>query len=144
MQNPYVIILALFALLGPLVMFWGWRILRKAMQTRAWPCVEGVIHVSEPSSRHDDLLPHIEYSYEVAGKSFRSILAFDADISPTPEFSASYVKKYPVGRVVEVHYDPARPEHSTLEPGLGAGDWMVFALGLVMTVSGVLFLLAEV
>ena len=141
MLNPYVIILGLFTLTGFAAAAWGWRIIAKGRETMRWPTVEGVVEKCEPPSS-TDLLPTIEYRYSVAGASYHRALEFPPDITPTAEYSADYVKRYPPGRTVTVHYNPGDPAQATLEPGVGRGDWMVFALGAGMAVFGVVFLLA--
>lgn len=141
MSNAYVLILWMFLLGGAAVMAWGWTIIAKARKTLQWPRVAGVIEQSDASSEEDDLLPHIVYSYDINGHSYRSQLQFPGGTTPTPEFSASYLKRYPVGAPVVVYYNPASIEETTLEPGMKQGDWMVFALGVMATAGGVLFLI---
>ncbi len=141
MLNPYALILGLFAIAGLLTALWGWSIIVKGRKTRRWPMVEGVIEQSALVADADDLLPHILYSYTVAGQAYRRELEFPGGISPAPEFAASYAGKFPVGAKVRVYYDPEQPERATLEPGPGRGDWMIFVLGLAATVFGVSALL---
>lgn len=140
MSNSYILILWLFLLAALLVTLWGWFIIAKARCTLRWPQVEGVIEQSAPSSEEDDLLPHIVFSYRIDGHFYRSQLKFPSGITPTPEFSASYLKRYPVGAAVHVHYNPEQPGEATLEPGMGQGDWMVFALGVIATLCATAFL----
>lgn len=140
MFNPYIIILILFTLAGVVAMFWGWAIIGRARKTKHWPMVQGRVERSELASDANDLLPDIQFSYTVNEQHYRCTLEFPRDVTPTPEFAASYVKKFPAGSQVAVYYDPARPDRSTLEPGLGRGDWMVFVLGLGAAISGILFM----
>ncbi len=141
MLNPYAFILGLFTLAGLLTALWGWSTLVKGRKTLRWPATEGVIEQSTPAADADDLLPHILFSYTVAGQTYRRELEFPGGISPTPEFSVSYAGKFPVGAKVRVYYDPAQPERATLEPGPGRGDWMILALGLAAAVFGLSALL---
>ncbi len=60
---------------------------------------------------------------------------------PAGEFAASHLTTFPAGAKVQVHYNPAHPERATLEPGLGRGDWLVFAAGIAAMLFGVLALL---
>ena len=140
MLNPYSIIVALFVITGLLVTTWGIIIIVKARKTQQWPNVTGVIVESNFDTDNSDLLPQIAYSYIVGGQSYRRSMEFSADISPTQEFSTSYVEKYPLGTKVQVYYHPDNPQRATLEPGLGKGDWLVVAIGLITLLFGILFL----
>lgn len=141
MSNAYVLILGAFLLAGVVVMAWGWSIIATARRTLRWPQVEGLIEQSDLASEEDELLPLIRFSYTVNGELHRSQLEFPAGTTPTPEFSDSYIKRYRAGTPVVVFYNPAKVQEATLEPGLRQGDWMVFALGVIATVSAILFLL---
>lgn len=140
MFNPYIIILSLFLLAGLITTLWGLAIIVKARRTQGWPCVDGVIEESRITSGDNDLLPFISFSYTVGQASYRQNLAFSPDITPTQEFTASYLQKYPAGTHVKVYYHPGDPEKATLEPGLGRGEWLVFAFGLGMFVFAMAFL----
>ncbi|TND01753.1 MAG: Uncharacterized protein FD120_2517 [Gammaproteobacteria bacterium] len=135
-MNPYIFILGLFTLAGLLTTMWGWRIIARARQTLRWPSTEGVIDKSEETSDTSDLLPTIGFSYMVAGQTRGSRLEFPGGITPTPEFTRHYLNKYPAGEKVRVYYDPADPDRTTLEPGLGQGDWLIFVVGLLATFIG--------
>jgi hypothetical protein len=139
MWNPYALILGLFTLAGVFLTAWGLSIIVKGRKTLRWPATEGVIEHSAADA--DDLLPRILFSYTVAGQTYRRELEFPGGISPTPEFAASYVEKFPAGAKVQVYYDPEQPERATLEPGSARGDWMIFILGLAATVFGTAALL---
>lgn len=120
---------------------WGWSIIAAARRSLRWPQVDGVIEQCDLSSTEDDLLPHIVFSYIVNGQQQRCQLEFPGGTTPTPEFATSYVQRYPLGAQVRVFYNPAKVEQATLEPGMRQGDWMVFVLGLLATIGGVLFLI---
>ena len=49
-MNPYVILLGLFVVAGIAVTFWGWRIMVKGRDAKAWPSVEGVVETFTPAS----------------------------------------------------------------------------------------------
>ncbi|WP_455218809.1 DUF3592 domain-containing protein [Kaarinaea lacus] len=146
MFNPYSIILGLFVITGILVSLWGLRVIVVARKTLQWPFVAGIIEESKVSSKSTegyDLLPYIKYSYSVEQQTFRQLMKFSGDVTPTQEFAKSYIDKYPVGTSVQVYYNPADPERSTLEPGPGKGDWLILAIGTGMVVIGLLmFILA--
>lgn len=140
MFNGYVLIIALFIVSGIIATAWGAVLVSRARRRAQWPTTRGRIELSEPSSAEDDLLPHIEYSYTVDGRKFRRRLDFPGGTSPTPEFAASYVERYPAGSEVKVHYNPERPEEAALEAGVHGGDWLVLAFGLCTIVVGLLMI----
>ena len=140
-MSPYSIILALFTLAGLVMALWGWIIMARGRKTRDWPSVEGLIEQSLHSSDENDILPKIVFSYQVDDRRYQRDLALPGGSGVTPDFAESYVKKYPQGTRVRVHYNPERPEQATLEPGLAHDDWLIFAIGLLATVCGAGFLL---
>lgn len=135
-MNLYSLILISVAIGGIGISIWGWRILQASKRVAQWPTVQGRIETSTLSSGHNDLLPDIRYHYEVAGQNYQSRFEFPSGTHPLPEFSRSYVEKYPVGASVTVYYNPQNADDSTLEPG-AQGDWMILALGLLLAVGGV-------
>ena len=141
MFNAYSLILGLFLLTGIFTCTWGWRIIMQGRKTLQWPTTQGVIDTSSLSSASDDLLPHITYCYTVKEESYHNTLKFSKDITPTQEFAKSYLDKFPTGQQVQVYYDPSDPLNATLEPGMGRGDWLVFAIGLGMAFFGALLLI---
>lgn len=141
MFNAYAIIIGLFILGGLLTAAWGGVLIARARAMRRWPGVEGIIETAEPARQDDDLLPHIVFSYRVDGKTYRRAVEFPAGTLPTPELGAAWLRKYTPDSRVTVYYDPQRPDSALLEPGRGAGDWLVFALGAGSVLLGLLMLL---
>jgi len=139
-MGPYSIILMLFTLAGLVMTVWGWIIIARGKRTLRWPSVEGAIERSSPSSEENDILPKIVFSYRVADRRYQCDLALPAGSGVTPDFAESYVKKYPEGAKVRVHYNPEQPEHATIEPGLARDDWLVFVIGILAMVLGAVFL----
>jgi Protein of unknown function (DUF3592) len=73
----------------------------------------------------------IEYEFIVNEKRYRSDrIAFYENVSANPGFAESYVSKYPVGKPVNVYYDPKDPSFSVLEPEVKGGA--EFELGLLI------------
>lgn len=140
-MNPNLIIIGVFIIAGLITTVWGWTIISRGRRTLRWPSVDGVIEQSTAASDSDDLWPQIVFSYTVSGQTHRCAVEYPSGTTPTPEFAASYVQKFPVSAPVKVFYNPAHPEHATLEPGLARGDWMIFVLGLLATIFGGGFLL---
>jgi len=139
-MNFYSIILASVALGGIGISIWGWLILQKSRKIEQWPRTPGTIETSNPTSAVNDLLPEIVFSYQLDGKQYQKQFEFPEGTHPLPEFAKAYNDKYPVGKKVEIFYDPDQPEIATLEPG-AQGDWMILAMGIAMVIGGILSLI---
>lgn len=142
MFNPYSIILALFALSGVVIAVQGWRVLQRAKNVKSWPTASGVIVASQmPASEFDSPTPMVTFRYEINGRYYERSQDFHGQ-SLSWEFCKKFTEKYPIDASVQIFYDVRNPGNATLEPGLEKGDWMLFATGVLVTVSGVIFLAA--
>lgn len=139
-MNLYSVILVIVTLGGIGLSIWGWSILQKSRKMEQWPRTRGKIESFKASSKENDLLPEIVFSYEVNGATHRRTFEFPEGTHPLPEFVTFYKNKYPVGAEVDIFYNPERHEIATLEPG-AQGDWMILAMGIAMVVGGVLSLI---
>jgi hypothetical protein len=139
--SPYGIILALFTLSGLAMTLWGWFIIARGRKSLRWPSVDGVVEQSLLASPENDILPKIVFSYHVADRRYQRDLAVPGGDGVTPDFAESYVKKYPQGAKVQVHYNPQQPEQATLEPGPARDDWLIFSVGIGAALLGALFLI---
>ncbi len=135
-MNYYPIIIGLVALGGLIISAWGWRVLQQSQTKKQWPTVEGKIVKSESTSELNELLPHIVFSYQVEGETYTQLFKFPEGTHPLPEFTQSYLRKYPVGQAVTIFYNPNDVTDATLEPAT-QGDWMILALGILMTAGAI-------
>jgi hypothetical protein len=118
--------IALFAL--PVVVMIGAMVANVALKMRkasTWLEVEGRITRSKLMVRRppagNDIgtavnVPDIAYSFMAGGLSYQGRRVSLGDISGT--FAEAAVRRYPVGSVVTVYYDPADPTDCVLERGL--------------------------
>lgn len=139
-MNLYAIILILFSIAGVAVCIREWRTIQRNKKSDSWVKVEGVIVESTPYNPQRDLLPVIKYQFTLNDTNYTSALEFPPGTQAMPEFSKSYVKKYPEGKTVDVFYNPSDENQSTLEPGQQKDDWLIFFLGLFAALTGVGFL----
>ena len=121
---------------GMLILFYGLYVWLNAEAQEKWPVTKAKIVSSEIAGRWSRRLPGtnrrtsrhssiVEYSYQVSGQSFN---AFQSSRS------TAMASRYTKGTTVSVHYDPANPGNSILEPKLFQGravTWMgfVFCIG---------------
>ena len=135
--------IGLFLVLGNFFM------LRTIMETKnrekavkSWPSVTGKVGISEArihrTDGHDTDFPHVSYSYEVNGKTYRS-----SNILPGGDIGGvnveSTLARYPKGADVTVYYDPHNPKDAVLEPGKDTASnllWLMIVL-MNMMICGI-------
>jgi hypothetical protein len=111
-----------------------------------WPSVAGKITLSMAGSTgprdSKTYHPEVSYEYTVDGKTFTSkrISFAVAQIQRASQLEIEeYLKQYPEGADVEVHYDPEDPSTSCLETGLQLGTAFLIGVGC-MAVGGLVIL----
>jgi hypothetical protein len=125
---------------------WKWWEFRKAA---VWPSVAGQITRSRPGVQTTTFpdgganmreIADIEFEYEVAGVTYAGDRPTLAEIL-TPQEIAEMVARYPVGRAVMVHYNPADPADSVLERKGPPGGLKGCLIALGLCIAGTLFLM---
>ncbi len=151
-QRP---LLGLF--LGLLVASGGWfvafsvgkPIRDKAAASTAWPTADGRITRSELERVREEgrtmYSVDVAYDYAVAGEAFSGERVWFGDDFRSSSITTwrRLVDRYPVGTAVQVHYDPADPGDSVLEPGATWSGSVIYLIGLGMLVVGGLILLSS-
>lgn len=81
---------------------------------------------------------HVAYMYNVGGRSFVGDRLSFGRLTRGSGYgdSQALLKRYRRGIVVSVHYDPARPERSVLEPGWTWGSVLMAAMGTLFALLG--------
>jgi hypothetical protein len=137
---------SLFLLTGLAVAAWPGMVVYKGASSSSWPVITGVIRSSElKSSEHRDkgissttYTAKLQYEYSVDGKSFTSGRFCFGDFGSSDGKRAQKIcSRYPSGTSVQVHYNPAHHEESTIQTG---STWFMnlwLVLGLLLALSGV-------
>jgi Tfp pilus assembly protein PilV len=150
----FVVCVGLF---GALLLILG--LYSSIMDTSAssWPVTEGTITSSQVESwgsgAHDpiDYRPAITYQYQVGGKTYNgsqisSGATFYGGVNVDEyEQANAIVSNYPVGSIVEVHYNPNNPNNAVLETQSSLIEQVPLIIGAVMTAAALigLFLLVR-
>ena len=113
--------------------------------TLRWPSVRGKVYASrvvEEKSRDGDndtmYRPEIRYEYVVDGKEFAAKrLGLEEKSASWRSYADGVVSRFPVGREVEIFYNPGNPGEALLEPA-DAVKWgrLFFAAGIATGVAG--------
>lgn len=112
-----------------------------------WPTVVGVVTSSEveggigTSDYDSGWWPNVSYNYHVDGKTYtaNNIEVIDVGNGNTDNYAKQVVERYPVGKEVQVHFDPGNPAIAVLDPGiptniggLNSITFIAFQVGVVV------------
>ncbi len=106
--------------------------LGRAIRSRFWPFVDGVITAStvvkEPIGDDEVIRASIRYTYAVLGQSHSGGLVRFVNLGTSD--AAGVVARYPVGSVVRVFYSPSNAGLSVLEPGANWFQSLILPYGV--------------
>jgi len=140
-----------FLAVGIGVTAWGWNVLGDAKASTSWPSVDGSVISSkverERTSRRSGgrrrtsttYGAEVRYRYSVDGNEYSSDKVSFGDYSSSNRARAQgIVDRYPVGKTVQVYYDPNTPETAVLESGTSWSCYLPIGLGIIFTIVGAL------
>jgi len=107
--------------------------------SKSWPTVQGkVIHSAVASSTSSQgktsYSANIQFTYRVDGRDYKSS-QINVELGPGASYSSDSsgpyktVNRYPVGKVVTVYYNSARPSMGVLQPGVSTVTWLIIGIG---------------
>ncbi len=125
----------------------------ESLDAMSWPTVVGKVVRSElkmethrirtrssegirRSATEDTFVPLIDYTFEVDGKEFQGTRVSSVRGGTLGDRASieEILKKYAVGQLVTVSYNPTDPEQCLLEPGSWGGFLMLFAMSMFLIV----------
>lgn len=139
-------------LIGVLLVFalvlggFGWSKYRLGQASTSWPTVDGQIASAKLDSTRSDgktkYQPAVSYNYTVDGTSYAGtrISAISSYSSRTK--ADAVLARYRTGTRVTVHYDPANPRSSVLEPGAGRDAVLILIAAAACLVLAVVILIS--
>jgi len=119
-----------------LLFFFSFRAYSK--RAANWPAVPGTVVSSateriekvEDGRRTITYAPAVEYSYRVNDIEYRSrTINLGITAAGSQGWAEKVAARYPVGRTLEVHHDPADPTVAALENSTGA-SWIILLVAL--------------
>lgn len=144
-----------FLIGGGLCLFFGlfaavfcWFSFMNMQASNSWPSARGEIAVSELVSmnplKRKQKKANVRYSYQVDGVTYTGSLIRFADTTGSMEsLQAELIAPYPVGKEVDVFYDPKNCTTAVLEPGGGLRGYslvlpplILFGIGAAFVFSG--------
>jgi hypothetical protein len=137
-----------FLLIGVAMIAFSFQIKGRAQRRfRSWPAANGVVTEQEVSSgtltTAETVRQIMHYSYVVSGAKYSGKLQII--IGRTMGEGARkqvFLDTYPVGRSLEVHYDPADPSKSLVEAGSESGAFLTL-IGVGLAAVGVVAILTH-
>jgi hypothetical protein len=116
---------------------WGVRDIIHAHESVRWPTVEGRVGHSEVVNGNRSTYASVTYYYQVSGAAYYNDCVRFGGAPGGALMAGIVVGRYPVGLSVRVHYNPASPDESVLEPGVRFFNELTLPIvGLVLFLFG--------
>jgi len=119
----------------------------KTQKSRSWPTASGTILDSSMEAHHNrdedgDIKTtygaSIQYKYLVDGQEFQGNRRTFTNVrTSSVRNTEKILERYPLGSSVDVFYDPDDPSSSVLEPGVGAGTYILLAVAIGFFIFGI-------
>lgn len=135
-----------FMVVGGILIPTGYKELKNAQESLKWSITDGIIissEIIENQNRSTTYEANVRYKYIIGEKSYLSEqVSFGQDSSNDLEHARSIVRRYETGEKISVHFNPANPSQSVLEPGVSWGSYTLlingtffFFFGAISTIS---------
>jgi hypothetical protein len=139
----FAIVGVVFLVAGSALLLLALASIVQALRIRGWPKTHGLIKSATVAQARRPRLspagrPRISYEYKVDGRTYAGDrVAFST--TNTPRAIEKTMQRYAPGALVEVHYDPRRPQRSVLQKPWGvAGTLVLLACGGMLAGAGFL------
>ncbi len=122
----------------------GKPMLDNAKQSTSWPTASGVVTHSDIDRRLDKgktrYSAEIAYRFSVNGQEFvGNTVSYGAIVSSSDSNHVRRVTdRYPVGGEIDVYYDSVNPDNNVLEPGTKGSSFILYGVGWLFLIVGVL------
>jgi hypothetical protein len=135
----YVMMPLILIAIASILVLCGYQ-LYMGLSSGSWPSTTGRIinlNLSSPWWDEESIGYHLraEYTYTVESETYRS---YRVSFGHRSYFSKKHAsEQFPLGKEVEVYYDPENPVNAVLEPGMKNlfSDWALILLILVLTIA---------
>jgi hypothetical protein len=143
-----IVIAALLGAACLAVEYWTVGLFLKAKAIESWPTTTGVILSSELTSQFRGTSTtheaHIEYEYHVSEQTYKSQQVRKRGTSTQHQSDvAPLMEKFPVGKQVPVHYNPADPSEAYLQTGVDFVNYIIIVSPLGFALLAVLYIVEQ-
>jgi hypothetical protein len=118
--------------IGCVVLLFGVRELYRGWSSLSWSTVQGKVLYSSarrgPSSRTSLWYEYYVGKTRYVADQYRT----GGNATPFDDVAIAAARRYPVGRLVTVYYNPANPGEALLEPGVWYGNFVMPGIGLLL------------
>jgi hypothetical protein len=127
-------------LLAPLLLLSMWVVYvaaQRMIERQAapqWPQVTAVVTSAKVGRTRYGHTPEISYRYTVHGQPYTGDAVYLDQRSMAKSSAMAEIAPYPVGRTLQVHHDPDRPERAVIHPQAQGSALFLMGLGLFMAV----------
>ena len=132
--------------IGVFLLFTSWKGYSSTKNMDDWDVIQGIITKSSVKLAGAAFIPDIEFQYSVLGVDYKGkSITIPPDIIYNEQIAQGLIEEYPVGKQVDVFYNPNSHHISVLEKEAAVGSWWILLMaggtGLFFLILGFAYLL---
>ena len=132
--------------IGVFMLYFSWKSYSSSKNIKDWVITQGIITQSRVKIAGASFIPDIEFQYSVYGVEYKgNSVTIPPDIIYDTEFAQALLQEYPVGKQVDVFFNPEFHHVAVLEKEASTGTWWILiaggGTGLFFLILGTAYLL---
>ncbi len=132
--------------IGCLLLYGSWKLYFSTKNINSWENTQGTITKSDVERAGVAFIPDVEYQYFVLGVEYKSTsVTIPPDIIYDREVVKGLLDEYPVGKKVDVFYNPKIHRVAVLEKESSTSNLFILVMliptGLVFLIVGIIYFL---
>jgi len=121
---------------GCFLLYLAWKGYTSSRNMNEWELTQGTITKSEVKRAGAALMPDIEYQYFVLGVEYEgNSVTIPPDVFYDTQLAQGLLAEYPVGKKVDVYYNPELHRVAVLVKQAMVGSWWAASLLAIMAFS---------
>ncbi len=114
---------------GCFMLYVGWKSYISSRNISEWQLTQGVITKSSVKRVEAAFLPDIEYTYAVFGVEYKGVsVTMPPDVFYDTQVAQGLLEEYPIGKKVDVFYNPEFHHVAVLEKEAMVGPWWIWVI----------------
>lgn len=139
-QFGFLLFMSIFIVVGLLALYWGITTIIVSIHSPKWPVAQGHIIQSSIEYDGDNFYADIQYEFIIDSTTYRGSDISFSDLRSSKAHAKDAVARYPLGKKVDVYFNPDNPSKCALEAGFRKASLFIILFGLLFSLLPIKFI----